>query len=136
MKELQLFFNNKRILNGQLVDLSTVQTQPTIKYDRDPNKLYTILMVDPDAPSRSNPLYKYVLHWLIINNNDTIEDFHPPNPPTGSGPHRYFISVYEQTGPIKLPKNSEKRKNFDIPHFINKHDLIFKAVTMFRTERK
>ena len=31
------------------------------------SEMYTVLMVDPDAPSRDNPSNKYWLHWAIGN---------------------------------------------------------------------
>ena len=29
--------------------------------------LYTLMMVEPDAPSPTNPSFKNFLHWLVIN---------------------------------------------------------------------
>jgi large subunit ribosomal protein L35 len=29
--------------------------------------LYTLLMVDPDAPSRENPVKRSWLHWMVVN---------------------------------------------------------------------
>jgi hypothetical protein len=35
--------------------------------------LYTLLMVDPDAPSRENPKYAQWLHWMVTNiHNDDV----------------------------------------------------------------
>jgi phosphatidylethanolamine-binding protein (PEBP) family uncharacterized protein len=135
MRGLDVFFNKKRVKDGQIMDLQDVQVQPQIKFDKDPNKKYCFIMVDPDAPSRDNSLYKYVLHWLIINNNETIMNFEPPNPPKGSGLHRYFICVYQQVSNMVLPKNAFGRKNFSVSEFIKKYNLTFLAGTMFRTER-
>ena len=70
---------------------------------------YTILMVDPDAPSRSNPVMAEWLHWLVVNvknnfNNingedtTTIMDYAGPTPPRRTRDHRYCIYVFKQLG--------------------------------------
>lgn len=53
-------------------------------------------MIDPDAPSAKNPIYQHWLHWLVINNDQNILSYTGPNPPAGSGKHRYQIIIYEQ----------------------------------------
>jgi phosphatidylethanolamine-binding protein (PEBP) family uncharacterized protein len=36
-------------------------------FESDPKTLYTVVMVDPDALSRSNPVYREYRHWLVVN---------------------------------------------------------------------
>lgn len=38
-------------------------TWPGVESD----SLYTLIMLDPDAPSRKMPLVSEVIHWLVIN---------------------------------------------------------------------
>jgi phosphatidylethanolamine-binding protein (PEBP) family uncharacterized protein len=42
-------------------ELSPEQTsiQPEVQWDASQNKLYTLAMVDPDAPSRAEPVLRY-----------------------------------------------------------------------------
>lgn len=56
--------------------------------------LYTTLIVDPDAPYPSNPIYKYHLHLMIVNSSDIIINYYPPNPPIDSAPHRYYVLLF------------------------------------------
>uniref|UniRef100_A0A7M4FA57 Phosphatidylethanolamine binding protein 4 n=1 Tax=Crocodylus porosus TaxID=8502 RepID=A0A7M4FA57_CROPO len=41
---------------------------PEIKYPRaEKNKSYVLIMADPDAPSRSDPKFRFWRHWLVID---------------------------------------------------------------------
>jgi phosphatidylethanolamine-binding protein len=125
--------------NGMILSFEEVQKMPTIKFNKDPNKLYTIIMVDPDAPSRKNPIYKYWLHWLIINNHDIIAPYHPPAPPAGSGRHRYYFYLFEQksvSNKDKLNNLYEERNNFNLENFIVKYNLNQINCVYFETERE
>jgi large subunit ribosomal protein L35 len=45
-----------------------VKSEPKVKYlNADHDSGYTLMMVDPDAPSRDNPIKRSWLHWLVIN---------------------------------------------------------------------
>jgi phosphatidylethanolamine-binding protein len=92
------------IQNGMFIPFGKSQSKPKINFDRYPNDKYTIVMVDPDAPSRNNPIYKYWLHLLIINNNEKIISHEPPSPPIGSGKHRYIFFLLKQPGTLDKNK--------------------------------
>lgn len=60
-------------------------------------------MFDPDAPSSSNPVNAEWRHWLVVNipgskidDGETKIQYAPPQPPKGSGRHRYIFAVYKQ----------------------------------------
>jgi phosphatidylethanolamine-binding protein (PEBP) family uncharacterized protein len=40
---------------------------PALEYAAAPGKRYTLLMVDPDAPSPDNPAMREWLHWIVAN---------------------------------------------------------------------
>jgi large subunit ribosomal protein L35 len=45
-----------------------VKSEPKVKYaNAKDDGAYLLMMVDPDAPSRDNPIKRSWLHWLIIN---------------------------------------------------------------------
>lgn len=44
-----------------------MKVQPSVKWEADPNSFYTLLMTDPDAPSRANPEFREWHHWLVVN---------------------------------------------------------------------
>ncbi len=44
-----------------------MQMQPSVTWEAEPNSFYTLLMTDPDAPSRKNPVNGEWKHWLVVN---------------------------------------------------------------------
>lgn len=121
---LKVSVGGKEIYDGERLPLKQAIKSQRIEFDKKPGRLYTLLMVDPDAPSRENPIYKYWLHRMIINNNQEIMEYQPPDPPKGSGPHRYFFFLYEQKNKIDASTLPEfKRPKFNLPDFIYKHNL-------------
>lgn len=136
MDSFKVYIHNKKIIDGMNLSLDTAKIEPSIKFNRNPNKYYTIIMVDPDAPSRNNAYLKYWLHLLIINNNFAVKEYEPPSPPKGSGKHRYFIYLYEQQE--KLDPNDLKyigaRNNFNLVDFVERFKLKNIDSVYFETE--
>lgn len=87
------------------------------------NNLLTLLIVDPDAHYPRNPTEKYMLHYMVINNDEIIWKYKSPNPPMDSAPHRYFIQLYKQSNQIKLDKQISQRNKFDLESFVKKYGL-------------
>jgi len=85
--------------------------------------LLTLLIVDPDAHYPSNPTEKYMLHNMVINNDEIIWRYKSPNPPMDSGPHRYYIQLYKQSNRIKLDEPIAQRNQFDLESFVKKYKL-------------
>jgi large subunit ribosomal protein L35 len=141
MSNLTVTINNSIVKNGEFIPLNKTQSEPKINYRSEPNEEYTIIMIDPDAPSSANPIYKYWLHLLIINNNQIIVPFEPPTPPKNSGKHRYIIYLLKQKqsidkNKINLEKNgiNIKRNNFNFAEFIHDNNLETLDSVYFRTE--
>lgn len=44
-----------------------MKTAPNVHWDADPNEYYTLIMTDPDAPSRESPKFREWHHWLVVN---------------------------------------------------------------------
>jgi phosphatidylethanolamine-binding protein (PEBP) family uncharacterized protein len=79
--------------------------------------LYTLIMVDPDAPSPDAPKARSWLHWLVVNatapgepgkaggggGGDVLCDYAGPTPPRGL--HRYVFLVYPQAR--RLPASTK-----------------------------
>lgn len=73
-----------------------------MSYDADPTAYYTLLMVDPDAPSRNHPMFEW-RHWEVMNipgsdvsKGETIAPYKGAGPPKGTNYHRYAFLVYKQ----------------------------------------
>ena len=79
--------------------------------------LYTLLLVDPDAPSRVNHSMREFIHWVVVNipGNDVamgteVMSYLGPAPPYSSGLHRYVFCLYKQArklSPLAVRESSE-----------------------------
>jgi phosphatidylethanolamine-binding protein len=138
MTDLTVKINDITVKDGEKIPLNQTQTKPIISFNKESNKLYTIIMADPDAPFPSNPKYKYWLHMLTINNNMEFAPFNPPSPPAGSDYHRYFIFVYEQDHKINMNEMEpiKERNNFKLADFVHKHSLKEISSVYFMTKRE
>ncbi|KAI5635529.1 phosphatidylethanolamine-binding protein domain-containing protein [Phthorimaea operculella] len=111
---------------------------PHINWPEDPNLLYTVIMIDPDAPSRTNPVRRNYLHWLVGNipgknmiKGTTLAEYLGPAPPKDTGLHRYVILVYKQKDDRSKIVFSEtfpdqekgRRGSFDLEMFTEKYHL-------------
>jgi len=108
------YARTKQVQPGQELTPTSVKYPPTsYKWRADKDALYTVILLDPDAPSSKRPLLRNSVHQLTVNvrGNDltTGHDAAPyigAGPPQGSGHHRYVFLVYKQSSPVdpkKLP---------------------------------
>lgn len=88
-----------------------VKDQPQVTWDAEADALYTLLMVDPDAPSRQEPKYREALHWLVINvpgnkvaDGQVVAEYIGSGPPEGTGLHRYVFLIFKQGEKITTDK--------------------------------
>lgn len=96
---------------GKELTPTQVKDQPEVTWDADDYALYTLLMVDPDAPSRQEPTYREILHWLVINvpgnkvaKGQVVAEYIGSGPPEGTGLHRYVFLVFKQGEKITTDK--------------------------------
>lgn len=105
------------------------------------NNLYTLIIIDIDAPTASNSKYSPFLHLILSNiqgkniisinniknnyqNTTLVKSFYPANPPYLNDVHRYQFLLYEQSEKINfsLP-NDDARTNFNLNSFIKQSKL-------------
>ncbi|XP_071338679.1 phosphatidylethanolamine-binding protein 4 [Trachinotus anak] len=118
--------------------VSTVWKAPQIYFSgAHKKKMYTLVMVDPDAPSRTNPTSAYWRHWLVVDiqgdalkkgqiQGTSLADYRPPTPPHKSGFHRYQFMLFEQPpdAPVSLTgQEKSSRGKWDLQAFITRFDL-------------
>ncbi|XP_037634344.1 phosphatidylethanolamine-binding protein 4 [Sebastes umbrosus] len=118
--------------------VSTVWEAPQIYFSgAHKRKLYVLVMVDPDAPSRAKPTSAYWRHWLVVDiqgnelkkgeiHGTTLTDYHPPTPPAKSGFHRYQFMLFEQPpdAPVSLTEQERtSRGKWNLQAFIARFDL-------------
>ena len=109
--------------------------KPHITYPFENNKLYTLLMHDPDS------IHGNRFHWIVVNIYNDIKNgvdllsYTGPAPPPNTGIHPYIFELYEQDRHINVkleernvPMHVVKNKlNIGEPisviHFISKNQL-------------
>ncbi|XP_017408921.2 protein HEADING DATE 3A [Vigna angularis] len=100
-----VYNHNKEVINSGELKPSQIISHPRVEVGGDDLRtLYTLVMVDPDAPSPSNPTMREYLHWLVINIPATtgsnfgeeIVSYESPRPT--SGIHRLVFVLFKQPG--------------------------------------
>ncbi|CAN1217629.1 Protein HEADING DATE 3A [Linum perenne] len=101
-----IYFNNREINNGCELKPSQVVNQPRVDIGGDDLRtFYTLVMVDPDAPSPSDPSLREYLHWLVLNYYDRVfimitgqevVCYESPRPSVGI--HRFVFILFRQLG--------------------------------------
>ncbi|XP_017780490.1 PREDICTED: protein D3-like, partial [Nicrophorus vespilloides] len=134
---IDLTYNKEEAVHfGTELTPTNVKDQPAVSYDANPDTYYTLSMVDPDAPSRKDPKFKEVNHWLVTNilgkdikTGDVITAYLGSGPPNGTGLHRYVFLLFKQPKKLEFdePKTEalsrEHRLNFDVKKFAKKYNL-------------
>ncbi|CAG2116489.1 unnamed protein product, partial [Medioppia subpectinata] len=105
---------------GNELTPTQVKNRPAVSWTADTGSLYTLIMVDPDAPSRQDRAYGDVKHWLVINipgddvsNGHTLAEFVASGPPKDSGLHRYIFLVYKQSDVIHTDEKTVSERSID-----------------------
>lgn len=129
------YLSGAEVLQGNVLTPTQVKDLPKVTFDAKSDQLYTLLMVDPDAPSRVKPTFREILHFAISNipggdlsKGETMAEYIGSGPPKGTGLHRYVFLVFLQKGKLessmKIPKTSRAgRTNFSARAFAKKHNL-------------
>ena len=114
---MKVSYNNIQVKDGNYISPIDASVQPAVDYamDFEENKLYTLIMHDPDAPAGNH------LHWILVNISlsdetnlgETLLEYKGPSPPKGSGTHRYIFLLLEQERKLEdiksIPINDSNR---------------------------
>ncbi|XP_069872106.1 phosphatidylethanolamine-binding protein 4 [Dipodomys merriami] len=127
----------------------TSWTEPVVKFaGASEGGNYVLVMVDPDAPSRSNPKARFWRHWMVADIKGSnikkgkiqgreLTAYRPPTPPAATGFHRYQFFVYPQGEKIisLLPKENKTRGSWKMDSFLTRYQLNEPAAsTQFMTK--
>nr|QLM02154.1 flowering locus T 2C_1 [Hypoxis decumbens]QLM02155.1 flowering locus T 2C_2 [Hypoxis decumbens] len=100
---LRVAYGSKEVTNGREFKPSLLVNQPIVEVGgNDLRTLYTLVMVDPDAPSPSEPSLREYLHWLVTDIPGTTEATYGnevmsyENPRPTAGIHRYVFALFQQ----------------------------------------
>jgi len=108
MEELEIYYNNKKLVNNEFLKPSETQDEPKIKYDFNSNNLYTLILYDPDAVNGTH------VHWIAtniknnINNSKALLPYQGPAPPVKTGKHRYMFELYKQSEILNVEPLGER----------------------------
>jgi len=139
-------FGEELAQRGNILSPKITIDKPTIKYDG--NKIFTLIMTDPDSPAYYYPSQKEFLHWLVVNipgneieKGNTVVDYIGAIPAQNSGKHRYIILLLEQKeGNLQfagqmIPSTSiQGRPGFKTAEFIKKNALKPCGISFFQAE--
>lgn len=119
MSLLDIVFNKQlKISRGMTVPATRINSKPVITWraqPRDMAEYYSLAIVDPDAPTRKNPVYRSCIHWLVVNipnpggakidEGEEIFPFMHTAPAEGTGEHRYVYILWKQSeGKLEFKK--------------------------------
>uniref|UniRef100_A0A3B1JVD9 Phosphatidylethanolamine binding protein 1 n=1 Tax=Astyanax mexicanus TaxID=7994 RepID=A0A3B1JVD9_ASTMX len=113
---------------GKVLTPTQVQNFPTLMdwEGCDSSKLYTLILTDPDAPSRNDPVTVSFLYFLRVR---VAENSIGRGCTTERGLHRYVWLVYEQPGslnctePVLSNRSPHQRDHFSSAGFRRKYGL-------------
>lgn len=136
---LKVVYNDLNVPLGGSIAFYQAANPPTLIWD-DKDAYYTIIMTDPDSPSRADPKLKELEHWIVgniyrrnISSGQAFAEYVGPKDAREyddeKGIHRYIISVFEQSGEQFFTDRSIPRDNmlfrglFNTSHFVKEHKL-------------
>ncbi|OSD07887.1 PEBP-like protein [Trametes coccinea BRFM310] len=153
--------NGSEVNLGNYLTVEETQDEPEIRFaalngpwDDDSASAeasYTLAMLDPDAPSRAEPIYRTFRHWLItglkspalsansaealnaLKTHPATTPYRPPGPRPNSGLHRYIFLLFQEPAsaqPFVVPQGEpeygatlEERRSWSPVAFAQEHGL-------------
>uniref|UniRef100_A0A2M3Z5S4 Putative phosphatidylethanolamine-binding protein n=1 Tax=Anopheles braziliensis TaxID=58242 RepID=A0A2M3Z5S4_9DIPT len=100
----KVVYRAKKLVDaGKELQPVEVREEPKVEWCADPTALYTLIMLDPDSPSRMEPWNREFAHWLVgnipgrhVEQGETMFQYMPVFPRAGSGCHRYIFLIFRQ----------------------------------------
>ncbi|KAH8359201.1 hypothetical protein KR093_005124 [Drosophila rubida] len=122
--------------NGVELTPTQVKEQPVVEWSAEPSDYYTLIMTDPDAPSRDEPKFREFKHWVLVNiagndvsTGEALAEYVGSGPPKDTGLHRYVFLLYKQPGKLDFDgarvssKSRRNRPKFHVARFAEHHQL-------------
>ncbi|XP_055586705.1 protein D3-like [Uranotaenia lowii] len=131
------FKSGREAEGGNRLTPTQTRSIPSLTFNANDRSFYTLIMTDPDAPSRDDPKHREFVHWIVGNiqgndleRADTIVEYVGAAPPKGTGLHRFVFLLYEH--PERLDFSNEARlsarcrnprRYFSTRNFVRKYGL-------------
>ncbi|XP_036325215.1 protein D3-like [Rhagoletis pomonella] len=114
-----------------------VKNQPKVEWKPvSADTYYTLIMTDPDAPSRAKPELREWHHWLVGNipgnelgKGEVLTEYVGSGAPKDTGLHRYVFLLYKQPKKLEFNearltnKSANGREKFSTKKFAEKYGL-------------
>ncbi|VAI25852.1 unnamed protein product [Triticum turgidum subsp. durum] len=137
---LSIGYNNRLLLRGADLRPSAVVSKLRVDVGgNDMRLLYTLMLVDPDAPSPSHPTLREYLHWMVsdipgttgVSFGQELVVYERPEP--RSGIHRMVFVLFQQLGrgTVFAP---DMRHNFSCRNLARQYHLNIVAATYFNCQ--
>ncbi|KAI0066944.1 PEBP-like protein [Artomyces pyxidatus] len=133
----EVLLGNELTVEDTLDEPSIVMTPLNIPFEQavsdgsDPTAdlSYTLVMLDPDAPTRADPIYREFRHWVVtglkapsartseatggiiaLRTKPSTTPYRAPGPRPSSGVHRYTFLLFQEPsssdGPFGIPSDA------------------------------
>ncbi|XP_063914386.1 protein D2-like [Zophobas morio] len=134
-KLLKVEYKTKEVQLGNQITPKEVRDEPKVTYTGEPQAFYTLVMTDPDAPSRQKHPMREWNHWLVgnipgsdVSKGEVLTEYVGSGPPKDTGLHRYVFLLYKQPGKITFEEEHKsntngKRGKFSTEEFAKKYNL-------------
>ncbi|KAL7642798.1 UNVERIFIED_CONTAM: hypothetical protein RMT77_006086 [Armadillidium vulgare] len=141
------FSNGAKVELGNELTPTQVQNVPQVSWEAEEGSYYTLIMTDPDAPSRKEPKFREWHHWLVgnipgsdVSKGETLSQYVGSGPPKGTGLHRYVYLVYKQPGKLTFDEprltntSGDNRAKFSAKKFAAKYKLDLIAGNFYQAQ--
>ncbi|PPD82516.1 hypothetical protein GOBAR_DD20569 [Gossypium barbadense] len=149
--EFTVRYGTKQVTNGCDIKPSAAADKPHVQILGHPfsSNLYTLVfdsfqvMVDPDAPSPSEPRLREWLHWIVVDvpegqdatKGRELVAYMGPQPPTGI--HRYILALFKQEGAMEgRIQVADARANFSTRRFAAQNRLGLPVAAVYFNSQK
>lgn len=134
----KISYRSKKLVDaGKELAPAEVHDEPKVEWDADPVIFYTLVMIDPDSPSRTEPLNREFIHWLVgnipgkhLDQGEVLFEYLPVVPRAGTGFHRYIFLLYQQhchndysDAPRASRRTRSPRLHFSTRDFTHRYSL-------------
>ncbi|KAJ2364979.1 Phosphatidylethanolamine-binding protein 1, partial [Coemansia sp. RSA 2610] len=143
--DVTIRFDGEAIEMGQRLSINETKTEPIVEFDAPPGQVFTVAIVDPDAPSNERHGYRSYRHFLMTNlgsyddyEGEKLTAYRGPQPSFGSGVHRYAVIVFRQKEYVEITEKDipHSRVRFDAVKWGADHHMKPVAASYFTVKRK
>ncbi|XXG52487.1 hypothetical protein AAC387_Pa03g0810 [Persea americana] len=140
---MYVYYGPRRVSNGCNINPSAAVNPPNIQITGDPDDFYTLVMVDPDAPSPSAPTHREWVHWMVADipggstasRGKEVLQYMAPEPPVGI--HRFVFILFSQNKTSDIPvMPPPARHNFRTRDFSSQYGFGLPVAGVYFNARK